>query len=151
MSYENGLLYIFAQNASLSEILEQIHRCTGATIAAPADVNEQVAVRLGPEPAPQAIAALLEGSRFNYVIAGSASDPAAIESITLTLKPSLPEPSVPPAPRAAEEPPTESQTLIKANLTGGDEGVWDDVELPTIPLPTPAATPAPLAAPTSPR
>jgi hypothetical protein len=141
VSYENGLLYIFAQNASLSEILDLIHRCAGATIAAPADVNEQVAVRIGPEPASQAIAALLEGSRFNYVIAGSATDPAAIESVNLTLKPSQLEPYVPPATNVAEGLPTQSRRVIKANLTGGDEGEWDDVEVPAATAPiTPAAS-----------
>jgi hypothetical protein len=137
VSYEDGLLSISAQDAPLSDILAQLHQRTGATIDAPADMDDRIAAELGPGPAVQVVAALLEATHFNYVIAGAANKPGAVLSIQLTVKPSFDEAT--PAPAAPEEDrPVAPQSSTKANLTGGDEGVWDDVEVP-------AATPAPPA------
>jgi len=139
VSYEDGLLSISAQDASLSDILAQLHQRTGATIDAPADVNERIAVDLGPGPAVQVVAALLEHTQYNFVIAAAAKDHRAVQSIQLTRKPSLLEDLAPPVPGANdEERAAAAQAGTKANLTGSDEGVWDDVEVP-------AATPAPPA------
>ena len=138
VTYEDGLLSISAQNAPLSDILAQLHQRTGATIDAPADMNERIVVELGPGPAVQVVAALLEATHFNYVIAGATNKPGAVQSIQLTVKPSLDTEAVAPAPAPEGDRPSAPQASTKANLTGGDEGVWDDVEVP-------AATPAPPA------
>ncbi len=138
VSYEGGLLSISARDASLSDILAQLHQRTGATIDAPADVSERIAVELGPGPAVQVVAALLEHTQYNFVIAAAAQDHRAVQSIQLTRKPSLLEDLAPPVPGANdEERAAAAQARTKAN-PGGDEGVWDDVEVP-------AATPAPPA------
>lgn len=129
VSYEDGLLSISAQDAPLSDVLAQLHQHTGATIDAPAYMGDRIAVELGPGPAVEVVAALLEATHFNYVIAGAANKPGAVQRIQLTAKPSLDEEAEAPAP--APKP----QSSAKAN---GDEGVWDDVEVP-------AATPAPPA------
>ena len=139
VSYEGGLLSISAQDAPLRDILAQLHQRTGATIDAPADMDDRIVVELGPGPAVEVVAALLEATHFNYLITGAANKPGAVRSIQLTRKPSLLEDLAPPVPGANDEegaaaPPART----KANLTGGDEGVWDDVEVP-------AATPAPPA------
>jgi hypothetical protein len=139
VSYEDGLLSISAQDAWLSDILAQLHERTGATVEAPADMNERIAVELGPGPAVQVVAALLEHTHYNFVIAAAAKDHRAVQSIQLTRKPSLLEDLGPPVPGANdEERAAAPQARVKANLTGGDEGVWNDVEVP-------AATPAPPA------
>lgn len=139
VSYEHGLLSISAQDASLSDILAQLHQRTGATIEAPADMNERIAVDLGPGPAVQVVAALLEHTQYNFVIAAAAKDHRAVQSIQLTRKPSLLEDLAPPVPGANdEEGAAAAQAGAKANPAGGDEGVWDDVKVP-------AATPAPPA------
>jgi hypothetical protein len=136
VSYRSGELSITAQNVSLREILAEIHRLSGATVLISGDAGEQVVARLGPAPAVQVLASLLQGSAFNYVIAGSASDPAAIVAIVLT--PKIPQPKVPIA-VADELPPAETRRQQIANLTGGDEGSADEVEtgMP-IPVPSPA-------------
>jgi hypothetical protein len=138
VSYEDGLLSISAQDAPLSDILAQLHQRTGATIDAPADMDDRIAAELGPGPAVQVVAALLEATHFNYLIAGTANKPGAVQSIQLTVKPSFDAEAEAPAPAPEEDRPVAPQSSVKANLTGGDEGVWDDVEVP-------AATPAPPA------
>lgn len=133
VSYEDGLLSISAQDAPLSDVLAQLHQRTGATIEAPADLDERIAVEIGPGPAAQVVAALLEATHFNYVIAGAANKPGAVQSIQLTVKPSLDAETEAPAPK--QDRPVASPSRVKAN---GDEGVWDDVEAPAA-LPAPPA------------
>ena len=87
MSYQNGLLSIVAENATLGDVLREVHKHTGATIDVPPSANERVVVRLGPGPARDVLADLLNGTSFNYVMAGSATDPTGLASVTLTPKP----------------------------------------------------------------
>jgi hypothetical protein len=128
VSWENGLLSISAQNADLRDLLDEIHNCTGALVVAPADASERVAVHLGPGPPASVVAALLEGSRYNYVIVGTANDPPALQNITLTAKPPLAAAFVAKQPPAREDPPVQSRAAMRANLTGGDEGASDEGE-----------------------
>jgi hypothetical protein len=116
-----------------------LHQRTGATIEAPTDMNERIAAELGPGPAVQVVAALLEHTQYNFVIAAAAKDHRALQSIRLTREPSLLEDLAPPVPGANdEERAAAAQAGTKANPAGGDEGVWDDIEVP-------ATTPAPPA------
>jgi hypothetical protein len=115
-----------------------LHQRTGATIDAPADMDDRIVVELGPGPAVQVVAALLEHTDYNFVIAAAAKDHRAVQSIQLTRKPSLLEDLAPLVPGANdEESAAAAQARTNAKPTGGDEG-WDDVEVP-------GATPAPPA------
>jgi hypothetical protein len=88
VSYENGLLTIGAQNATLGEILQNVRQLTGATIdVPPAGANERVVVQLGPGAPRDVLAALLNGTSFNYVMLGSPSDPRSVSSVVLTSRP----------------------------------------------------------------
>jgi hypothetical protein len=88
VTYENGLLSITAQNATLGEILRNVRQLTGATIDVPATgANERVVVQLGPGAPRDVLAALLNGTSFNYVMLGSASDPKSVASVVLTSRP----------------------------------------------------------------
>jgi hypothetical protein len=83
--YENGQLSIVAQNSTLSSILVAVKARTGAQLEMPADtVNDRVAVKLGPGNPRDMLASLLEGSRFDYIVLGSATDPTAVEQVILT-------------------------------------------------------------------
>jgi hypothetical protein len=69
----------------LAEILTAIQRQTGAEIDFPPDAaQEQVVTDLGPAPAREVLAALLDGSRFNFVMMGSERDPNGLQSLLLT-------------------------------------------------------------------
>jgi len=88
VSYQGGLLTISAQNSSLGEILRDVRKLTGASIEIPPGTNERVVTHLGPGAPRDVLAGLLNGSSFNYVIVGSNSDPTAVSSVVLMLKPS---------------------------------------------------------------
>jgi len=85
VSFKDGLLTIRSNKASLSEVLYAVHRRTGADIAVPAGAEqERVAADIGPGPAAEVLAHLLNGSRFNFLILNSASDPRVLDRVILS-------------------------------------------------------------------
>ena len=86
VSYGDGLLTIVAQNSTLGDVLRAVRAQTGATLDVPSNATERMVAHLGPGPAREVLAALLNGSHFNYVILGSATNPAAIQQVILTSK-----------------------------------------------------------------
>jgi hypothetical protein len=89
--YQDGLLSIWADKATLAEVLSEIQRCTGADIPIPAGAeHELVVARMAPANAEEALASLLNGSRFNFILVGSATDPAALRSVILTPRSGIP-------------------------------------------------------------
>jgi hypothetical protein len=84
VSYQNGQLSIIAPNSTLSDILQAVKSKTGAAIDIPAGANERVVSRFGPGPARDVLAALLNGSHFNYVMIGSDANPTSVAQVILT-------------------------------------------------------------------
>jgi hypothetical protein len=85
VSFQNGLLSVSSHKANLSEILFAIHQRTGAEIAIPAGAEqEQVAADFGPGPASEVLAHLLNGSKFNFMILSSATNPQALDRVILS-------------------------------------------------------------------
>jgi hypothetical protein len=79
------LLTISSNKASLSQVLFAVHQRTGAEIAIPAGAEqEQVVVELGPAPAPEVLAHLLNGSKFNFLILSSSTDPHNLDQVILS-------------------------------------------------------------------
>jgi hypothetical protein len=106
VSFHDGLLSISATKANLSEVLFAVHQRTGADIAIPAGAEqEQVIADLGPAPAPEVLAQLLNGTKFNFLILSSASNPADLDRVILTMRPEgpMPPPSRPLEPALAIE------------------------------------------------
>jgi hypothetical protein len=88
VSFQGGLLSISSNKASLSEVLFAVHERTGAEIAIPASAEqEKVVADLGPGPAPEVLAHLLNGSKFNFLILGSSTDPGALDRVILSARP----------------------------------------------------------------
>ena len=138
VSFKDGLLTIVAQGVKLRDILDQVREATGAAVHAPAPaLNELVTAHLGPRPPAQVIAALLKGSHVSYVIVDVAGS-GKIQAIEV-----LPEPS-PEAGRGSHQPTADARTsaaseteavrekALLVGQTGGDEGVWDDVDVGTL-------------------
>jgi hypothetical protein len=128
-----GKLSIWADRASLSEVLYEIHRRTGADIPIPSGArNELVVVDLGPGPAPDVLADLLNGSPFNFVIVGVQGDPSRVGSVQLTPREnksqpqSLDRPSSPPPANATPDPPPRPEPLPQTEPPS---------EVPLVPLP----------------
>jgi len=85
VTYQDGLLTIVANNSTLGDILRAVRKQTSAEIDIP-DAKERVVTHLGPGPAREIIAALLNGSRFNYVLLGSPVDTNALTRVVLVAK-----------------------------------------------------------------
>jgi hypothetical protein len=133
---KDGLLTIAAEKVKLREILDRVRETTGARVDAPA-LDQLATVHLGPQPPAQAIAALLGGLHLSYIIVSSAGS-GKIQAIEVMPAPSLaPRPGSPqPAGNTDTGVATQSEAATTKALflgqTGGDEGVWDDVDVGTL-------------------
>ena len=111
VSYRDGLLGISSNRATLSEVLYAVQQRTGAEISIPAGAEqEKVVAEIGPAPAAEALAQLLKGSRFNFLILNSANDPRQLDRVVITARTEggfVPPPPVqePDVDTTAEEPP----------------------------------------------
>jgi hypothetical protein len=111
VEFRNGKLTIWANKATLAEVLYEVQRKTGADIPIPSDAQrEQVVGSFGPAPAREVMASLLNGLRFNFILVASDSDPSQLRSVVLTPRgDAAPQPTayVPPPPvaQAMTEPP----------------------------------------------
>jgi len=82
VSYDGGMLRIRAERATLAEVLFEVQRQTQAEIAIPAGAEqEDVVADLGPASAQDVLAALLNGSRYNFIFVG---DELTLERVILT-------------------------------------------------------------------
>src|SRR6266568_2160833 len=87
VNLQNGRLTIWANKATLAEVLSEIRRQTGAEIPIPAEAGQdQVIANLGPAPARDVLTALLNGSRFNFILVGSDRDATQLKSVILTAR-----------------------------------------------------------------
>lgn len=86
VTFQSGMLTIVSQNSTLGDILRAVHARTGAAIDVPPNATERVVAKLGPGPARDVLASLLNGSHFNYVMLGSATDASALDRLILTPK-----------------------------------------------------------------
>src|SRR5208282_6198722 len=72
VTFENGMLSIRAEKATLAQVLFEVQRQTRAEIAIPAGAEqEQVVAVLGPASARDVLASLLNGSSYNYIFVGN--------------------------------------------------------------------------------
>jgi hypothetical protein len=136
VSFENNQLTIVAPNSTLGDILRAVRKSTGAEIDVPT-APERVVTHLGPGPAREIVADLLNGSRFNYVLLGAPGDDTALTRVVLVAKtanegaiPNQPAPvpqpgmaqvnSLPPQPQEAppdlnDQPPADENNAVDDN------------------------------------
>jgi len=144
VSFRRGMLSISSNKANLSEVLFAIHEQTGAEIAIPAGAEqEQVVADIGPVPAPEALAQLLNGSKFNFLIISSSGNSGALDRVILSSRPEGPMP--PPPPRAQArvveeeaDTDTEAKTPAKPAATGDNSGPSTDKPANSSDVPKPA-------------
>jgi hypothetical protein len=85
VNYSNAQLTIVAQNATLSQVLRSVQSLTGASVEMPSGAsNERVVGQFGPGEPRDVLNALLNGSKFNYIILGVTGDPGAVQKVILT-------------------------------------------------------------------
>ena len=88
VSYENGTLRIRTDKATLAQVLFEVQRQTQAEIAIPAGAEqEEVFADLGPAPFREVLAALLNGSPYNFIFVGTEQH---LEQVILTRRDSNP-------------------------------------------------------------
>jgi AMIN domain len=87
VSFRDGLLGIRANMATLSEVLFAVQQRTGAEISIAAGAEqEKVVTDIAPGPAPEVLAKLLNGSRFNFLILSAANDPQRLDRVILSAR-----------------------------------------------------------------
>lgn len=92
VSYADGLLSVDAENSNLTDVLFAISEKTGAGIELPMSEGmlDRVVIRMGPGRPREILAALLEGSTYNYVISENPS--GALDKVVLQPKEMAPPP-----------------------------------------------------------
>jgi hypothetical protein len=82
VTFQNGMLSIHADKATLAQVLFEVQRQTQAEIAIPAGAEqEEVAAELGPAPARDVLGSLLNGSPYNFIFVGNE---LSLERVILT-------------------------------------------------------------------
>ncbi len=88
VTYRNGLLGIRANKATLSEVLYAVQQRTGAEVSIAAGAEqEKVVADLEPAPAPEVLARLLNGSKFNFLILSAVDNPQKLDRVILSVRP----------------------------------------------------------------
>jgi hypothetical protein len=84
VSFLNGQLTIISHNSTLAGILAAVRQQTGAVVEMPAGAGaERVAGLFGPGAAADVLAALLNGSRFDYLMLSAPSNPNSLARLVL--------------------------------------------------------------------
>ena len=87
VEYRTGRLSIVAHDVSLAQVLSEVQRKTGADIPIPSvAAQEHVVADIGLLPVREALTALLNGSRFNFIMVGVDNDPSKLKSLILTFR-----------------------------------------------------------------
>jgi hypothetical protein len=143
LHFENGMMTIHARNATLSEILYEIQKVTGAEIAIPSGTEQdRVAADFGPGTPSEVMQQLLNGSGLNFVVVGSETDPNALKSVILTRNSG---PADSPAAFAQTSVPVPAVEAPEPEQTDAATQQEDDSAPPATPVPgqPPAQIPAP--------
>ena len=134
VTYQGGQLTIQSNNATLAQVLRSVQVKTGASFDIPASANsDRVVAQLGPGQPKDVLATLLNGSKFNYIILGSPSQPGSVQKLILTPRQNgpitntaqnRPAPTPQPEPQAEEdysapEPAAEENSANQAQPPGG--------------------------------
>jgi hypothetical protein len=139
VNYQDGQLTIVAPNSTLGDILRGVRKHTSADIEIPTTATERVVTRLGPGPAREVMAQLLNGSRFNYILLGSPDDANLLVRVVLVAKtPDTPTPAAGAAPTQAA-----ANAADAPDADASDDSASDDA---TEPAAAEAEPPAPAPA-----
>ncbi len=106
ITYVGGQLSIRALDATLAEVLAKVSALTGAKLDVPSNASSDrmPIVELGPGPAREVLASLLDGSNLDYVIQASDADPAKIQCVTVMVREKKDARAIEAADRSARSP-----------------------------------------------
>lgn len=87
ISYQAGYLTVVAENSTFADVINSIRNATNIPIETTGGpTGDRIAVQIGPAPVKDVLLALMEGSRFDFVIVGSETDPNGVSRVLLTPK-----------------------------------------------------------------
>jgi AMIN domain len=87
VTYNNGQLHIISDRASLADVLNEIHKQTGAEVMVPPGADqEKVFSELGPAPPKEVLNSLLTGTSYNFILIGSSGNPNSLERVLVSNK-----------------------------------------------------------------
>jgi len=87
VSFRDGLLAIRASKVTLSQVLYAVQQRTGAEVSIASGAEQETVVAdIAPAPAPEVLARLLNGSRFNFLILSAANDPGKLDRVILSTR-----------------------------------------------------------------
>jgi len=85
VTYTNGMLTVQAINSTLGGLLAAIRNKTGIQFEGlEGAANDRVAISMGPASEGEVLAAILGGSRFDYVVLDRADSPGTVQRVLLT-------------------------------------------------------------------
>lgn len=88
---KDGKLTVHANGQDFAAVLDAVRSATGVAIDMPAESQpEAVFMNLGPVSSKSALMALLDGTRYNYVMIGSQDDPQSVSRLILSERSSEP-------------------------------------------------------------
>jgi AMIN domain len=135
VSYRAGLLGIRANQATLAEVLNEVHRRTGADVEIPAGAaQDQIVVDLGPASPSQVLSSLLNGTPFNFILVASTTDPRQLGSVLLTRK----DPEQPARDSSLSTTNVPANSFQNRNKLGGNSSLA--VETAPVPAPPPLSS-----------
>ena len=116
VSYAGGELTIHAENVPLRDVLEAIQVQAGVVVEFPPEAMEDsVFDHVGPAPVQDALAQLLYGSGYNYVIQTSSQDPQIVTKLILSAQPRVASASPPQHASPPKNDQAENQALYGNN------------------------------------
>jgi len=147
VTYQNNQLTIVAPNSTLTDILRAVRKQTGADIDIP-PAPERVVTHLGPGPARDVVAELLNGSRFNYVLLGSPDNDAVLTRVVLVAKSGIQDVTPNPGDNDANRGVVQANGIVAnqpetpPEMDGSEPSVEDNASVPEEPAPEPPPTEA---------
>ena len=118
VTFRDGELTIAATNSTLADILKAVRTQTGAEVDVPGNPTDRVVGQFGPGPARDVLGSLLNGSHFNYVLLGSATNPNALDRVILMAK------SAAPVPQSGAPEQANAGYAPTAGIGNSDVGSW---------------------------
>jgi hypothetical protein len=85
VTYRNGMLTVQAMNSTLAGLLTAIRNKTGIQFEGlEGGTNERVVISMGPAPEGEVLAAILGGSKFDYLVLDRPDSPGTVQRVLLT-------------------------------------------------------------------
>jgi hypothetical protein len=132
VTYRDGLLTVQAMNSTLGSVLSAIRNKSGIQFEGLDAAPERVVISIGPAPEGVVLAAILSGSRFDYIAIDRADSPGIVQRVVL-----MPRAGSPGAPAVAGAPAAEPSADNDEETAADD----DPDNLRSTPQDTPARPP----------